>query len=87
MKVRAQIAMVLNLDAFAGLDLEMTETPLGPVVATDLTGATNVPGLWAAGNVADAGSQVISASATGGKAGAMVNASLIEDEWAVTPVP
>lgn len=80
-------AMVLNLDAFAGLDLEMTETPLGPVVATDLTGATNVPGLWAAGNVADAGSQVISASATGGKAGAMVNASLIEDEWAVTPVP
>lgn len=74
-------AMVLNLDAFAGFDLEMTDTPLGPVVATDLTGATNVPGLWAAGNVADAGSQVISASATGGKAGAMVNASLIEDEW------
>ena len=75
-------AMVLNLDAFAGFDLEMTDTPLGPVVATDMTGATNVPGLWAAGNVADAGSQVISASATGGKAGAMINASLIEDEWA-----
>lgn len=75
-------AMVLNLDAFAGFDLEMTETPLGPVVATDLTGATNVPGLWAAGNVADAGSQVISASATGAKAGAMINASLIEEEWA-----
>jgi thioredoxin reductase len=75
-------AMVLNLDAFAGLDLAMAESPLGPVVATDLTGATNVPGLWAAGNVADAGSQVISASATGAKAGAMVNASLIEQEWA-----
>ncbi len=75
-------AMVLNLDAFAGFDLEMTETPLGPVVATDLTGATNVPGLWAVGNVADAGSQVISASATGAKAGAMINASLIEEEWA-----
>jgi thioredoxin reductase len=75
-------AMVLNLDAFAGLGLEMTETPLGPVVATDVTGATSVPGLWAAGNVADAGSQVISASATGGKAGAMINASLIEEEWA-----
>jgi len=75
-------AMVLNLDAFAAFDLEMTETPLGPVVAPDLTGATNVPGLWAVGNVADASSQVISASATGAKAGAMINASLIEDEWA-----
>ena len=75
-------AMVLNLDAFAGFDLEMTDTPLGPVVATDLTGATNVPGLWAAGNVADAGSQVISASATGAKAGAMINSSLIDEEWA-----
>ena len=80
-------SMILNLDAFAGFDLEMTETPLGPVVATDLTGATNVPGVWAAGNVADAGSQVISASATGGKAGAMINASLIEEEWAITPAP
>lgn len=80
--VFAAPAMILNLDAFAGLDLEMTETPLGPVVATDMTGATNVPGLWAAGNVADAGSQVISASATGAKAAAMINASLIEDEWA-----
>lgn len=74
-------AMTLNLEAFAGFDLAMTETPLGPVVATDLTGATNVAGLWAVGNVADAGSQVISASATGAKAGAMLNASLIEEEW------
>jgi thioredoxin reductase len=74
--------MVLNLDALAGLDLEMADSPLGPVVATDLTGGTNVPGLWAAGNVADAGSQVISASATGAKVGAMINASLIEQEWA-----
>jgi cobalt-precorrin 5A hydrolase/precorrin-3B C17-methyltransferase len=65
-------AMVLNLDVFAGFDLAMTETPLGPVVATDPTGATNIPGLWAVGNVADAGSQVISASATGAKAGAMI---------------
>lgn len=75
--------MILNLDAFSGFDLEMTETPLGPVVATDPNGATNVPGLWAAGNVADASSQVISASATGGRVGAMINASLVEEEWSV----
>lgn len=79
-------AMVLNLDAFADFDLAMSETPLGPVVATDLTGGTSIPGLWAVGNVADAGSQVISASATGAKAGAMINASLIEDEWAAALV-
>jgi thioredoxin reductase len=84
--VFAAPAMVLNLDAFAGLDLEMADSPLGPVVATDLTGATNVPGLWAVGNVADAGSQVISASAAGGKVGAMINASLIGEEWAAAVV-
>ncbi|MEV7397851.1 NAD(P)/FAD-dependent oxidoreductase [Aeromicrobium sp. NPDC092404] len=75
-------SMVLNIDAMAGLGLEMSDTPLGPVVAADPTGATNVPGLWAVGNVADAGSQVISASAAGAKAAAMLNFSLIEDEWA-----
>ncbi|KRC65239.1 hypothetical protein ASE12_10980 [Aeromicrobium sp. Root236] len=74
--------MVLNLDAFAGFDLEMTDTPMGPVVAADPMGATNVPGLWAAGNVADAGSQVIAAAAQGARVGAMINGTLVEAEWA-----
>ncbi len=78
--------MVLNLDALAAFDLAMTETPMGPVVATDLMGATNVPGLWAAGNVADAGSQVISAAAQGAKVGAMINGTLVEQDWMVAPV-
>ena len=75
-------AMVLNLDAFAGFDLEMTDTPMGPVVAADLMGATSVPGLFAAGNVADAGSQVIAAAAQGARVGAMINGSLVEQDWA-----
>ena len=73
--------MVLNLDALAEFDLDMTETPMGPVVATDPVGATSVSGLWAAGNVADAGSQVISAAAQGAKVGAMINGTLVEQEW------
>jgi thioredoxin reductase len=75
--------MVLNLDALAGFELEMTDTPMGPVVATDPMGATNVPGIWAAGNVADAGSQVISAAAQGAKVGAMINGTLVEHDWNV----
>jgi len=79
--------MVLNLDALAGFDLEMTDTPMGPVVATDPMGATNVPGLWAAGNVADAGSQVIAAAAQGARAGAMINGTLVEQEWSEAAQP
>ncbi|KAA1395599.1 NAD(P)/FAD-dependent oxidoreductase [Aeromicrobium ginsengisoli] len=79
--------MVLNLEAFAGLDLGMTDTPMGPVVATDPMGATNVPGLWAAGNVADAGSQVIAAAAQGARVGAMINGSLVEEDWAAAAQP
>lgn len=79
--------MVLNLDALAGFDLEMTDTPMGPVVAADPMGATNVPGLWAAGNVADAGSQVIAAAAQGARAGAMINGTLVEQEWSEAAQP
>ena len=79
--------MMLNLDAFAGFDLEMTDTPMGPVVAADPMGATNVPGLWAAGNVADAGSQVIAAAAQGARVGAMINGTLVEAEWAEAAQP
>jgi len=56
---------------------------MGAVVAADPMGATNVPGLWAAGNVADAGSQVIAAAAQGARVGAMINGSLVEEEWSV----
>ncbi|VXC46655.1 NAD(P)/FAD-dependent oxidoreductase [Aeromicrobium sp. 9AM] len=79
--------MVLNLDALAGFELEMTDTPMGPVVAADPMGATNVPGLWAAGNVADAGSQVISAAAQGAKVGAMINGTLVEEDWSLASAP
>ncbi|MEJ7634898.1 NAD(P)/FAD-dependent oxidoreductase [Aeromicrobium sp.] len=74
--------MMLNLGPVAGLGLEMVDTPIGPVVAVDHMGMTSVPGVWAAGNIANAASQVISAAAEGAKVGAMVNSFLIEHEWA-----
>lgn len=54
----------------------------GEVVAVDATGATSVPGVWAAGNVADPGQQVPDAAAHGTRVGAMVARSLAHDDAA-----
>lgn len=77
-------AMRLNDDALAGLDLELSDTPFGPVVAVDPTGRTNVPGIWAVGNITNPATQVITAAASGSWAGAQINASLTDEEWAVS---
>jgi thioredoxin reductase len=49
-------------------------------VPADPTGATAVPGVWVAGNVADLRAQVVSAAAAGLNAGAMINADLVAEE-------
>jgi thioredoxin reductase len=53
---------------------------IGTFVPADPTGATAVPGVWVAGNVADLRAQVISAAAAGLTAGAAVNADLIAED-------
>ena len=60
------------------LGLELTDHPMGmgQFVATDATGATSLPGVWAAGNVADLAAQVITSAAAGLWAGARINADL-----------
>jgi thioredoxin reductase len=66
----------------AGLGLTATEQAMGDVVlgtriaADPLTGATEVPGVWAAGNVTNLTEQVIGAAAAGVRAGAAINADL-----------
>ncbi|WP_042364774.1 methyltransferase domain-containing protein [Streptacidiphilus neutrinimicus] len=50
---------------------------VGSRVAADPTGATEVPGLWVAGNVADVSAQVVVSAAAGLRAGAMINADLV----------
>jgi SAM-dependent methyltransferase len=69
-------------EPFAALGLRPTAHPsgLGEVVETDATGATAVPGLYAAGNVTDPSQQVLHAAADGSRVGAMVGFSLADDD-------
>jgi thioredoxin reductase len=74
-------------DLLQTLGLETTEQEIGghvvgTYVAADAMGATSVPGVWVAGNVADLSAQVITAAAAGLKAGAVINADLSAAETA-----
>jgi thioredoxin reductase/SAM-dependent methyltransferase len=72
----------VRAEPFVSLGLELTPHPsgLGDVVATDATGATSVPGLYAAGNVTDPSQQVSQAAANGSRVGAMISFSLADDD-------
>jgi thioredoxin reductase len=48
--------------------------------ATDSTGRTSVPGVWAAGNVVDPRAQLISAAGAGSAAAIALNADLVDDD-------
>jgi thioredoxin reductase len=72
-------------DVLRTLGLEPTEQQvdghvMGSYVAADPTGATAVPGVWVAGNVADLRAQVISAAAAGLNTAAAINADLIAED-------
>lgn len=58
----------------------MAGAVVGSAVAADPTGATPVPGVWVAGNVADLSAQVVVSAAAGLRAGAMINADLVAEE-------
>ncbi|MBC8161363.1 MAG: NAD(P)/FAD-dependent oxidoreductase [Roseiflexaceae bacterium] len=74
---RAALLRTLGLETTA---LEIAGSVIGSYIAADGTGATSVPGVWVAGNVADPMAQVITAAAAGLKAGAAINADLIAEE-------
>ena len=61
-------------------DLRMGEYVLGSRIEADPTGATAVPGVWVAGNVADPLAQVVSSAAGGLTAGAAINTDLIAED-------
>ncbi|GAA1302868.1 thioredoxin reductase [Planotetraspora silvatica] len=72
-------------ELLTGLGLETTVQEMGghvigSYIAADPTGATSVPGVWVAGNVANLMDQVIGAAAAGVRAGAAINADLIAEE-------
>jgi thioredoxin reductase/SAM-dependent methyltransferase len=72
----------VRAEPFVSLGLRPAAHPigLGDVLETDATGATAVPGLYAAGNVTDPSQQVLQAAADGGRVGAMISASLAHDD-------
>jgi thioredoxin reductase/SAM-dependent methyltransferase len=72
----------VRAEPFASLDLRTAAHPngLGDFVETDATGATAVPGLYAAGNVTDPSQQVSQAAADGSRVGAMISFSLADDD-------
>lgn len=74
--------MVARAGFLGGIGLVAVEDPsgAGEHVPTDATGRTEVPGVWAAGNVTDPSAQVGAAAAAGAAAGAQINADLIEEE-------
>ncbi|MFC9550767.1 NAD(P)/FAD-dependent oxidoreductase [Rhodococcus sp. NPDC056960] len=64
----------------ATTEMEMGGHVIGTAVAADQTGATAVPGVWVAGNVADPKAQVIVAAGAGLNAAAALNADLIAED-------
>ncbi len=64
----------------AAVDVERGGHVIGSQIPADPTGATTVPGVWVAGNVADIRAQVITAAAAGLNAAAAINADLIAEE-------
>ncbi|WKX74316.1 NAD(P)/FAD-dependent oxidoreductase [Streptomyces sp. XD-27] len=60
-----------------GLGCEKADTGW---VATDASGRTSVPGVWAAGNVADPRAQVVTAAGMGSAAAIAINADLVRED-------
>jgi thioredoxin reductase len=83
--VVVQPRFTARADLLASLGLEPSEQQLdghviGSQVPADPAGATAVPGVWVAGNVADSRAQVISAAAAGLNTAAALNADLIAED-------
>lgn len=69
-----------GLLAALGLTPTAHASGIGDYIATDATGRTAVPGVWAAGNVADPAKQLIGAAAMGAEVAVAMIDDLISDE-------
>jgi thioredoxin reductase (NADPH) len=77
--MRARAAFLEDL-GLKPTELELNGIVFGTAVPADASGATEVPGVWVAGNVADPRAQVITSAAAGLAAAAAINADLIAEE-------
>jgi thioredoxin reductase/SAM-dependent methyltransferase len=73
--------------ATVGLSPQSHPSRLGDFIETDPTGATAVPGLFAAGNVTDPSLQVLPAAADGSRVGAMIAFSLADEDIQIASRP
>ncbi len=71
-----------RLEAFAGVGVRATAHPsgMGEALEVDPTGQTQVPGIYAAGNLSDPSMQLLPAAAHGSRVGAMIAFSLAADD-------
>ncbi|WP_042937793.1 NAD(P)/FAD-dependent oxidoreductase [Rhodococcus sp. AW25M09] len=74
---RADILVSLGLGT---TEMVLDDHVLGTYIEADPVGATAVPGVWVAGNVAAPMDTVVAAAAAGVKAGAAINGDLIEED-------
>jgi thioredoxin reductase/2-polyprenyl-3-methyl-5-hydroxy-6-metoxy-1,4-benzoquinol methylase len=74
---RAELLAPLGL---VPAEVRLGEQVIGIQIEADATGATSVPGVWVAGNVADIRAQVITSAAAGLTAGAAINADLVMED-------
>ena len=74
--------MVAQASFLADLGINPTEHPsgLGEHIKVDPAGLTDVPGVWAAGNVTDLAAQVGTSAAAGAWAASRINADLVDEE-------
>ncbi|MGY1814989.1 methyltransferase domain-containing protein [Blastococcus sp. SYSU D00820] len=77
MEARSEVLASLGLVAE---DMEMLGAVIGSRVPAGPMGATDVPGVWVAGNVTDLAAQVVVAAGQGLMAGAAINADLVAEE-------
>jgi len=75
-----QPVLIARDDVLVAAGAEVRVGPFGRVVVTDATGATAVPGVWAAGNVCDPQAQVPTAAAAGYRAGLAIDHDLIQED-------
>ncbi|WP_217440641.1 NAD(P)/FAD-dependent oxidoreductase [Nocardia barduliensis] len=70
--------MLARADGLDGLNLPMEDLPddMGRRFASGMAGATEVPGVWVAGNATDLAAQVGASGAAGALAGSHINAML-----------
>jgi len=80
---RADVLTTLGLDP---VDEVFDGHVIGSLVPAAPTGATAVPGVWVAGNVADLRAQVIVAAAAGLNTAAAINADLVMEDTALAVV-